>query len=374
MNPEIAVEILETVRLSHRDSNVLSGYNIDRPRKGETYNSCYIPILGWVMGKAAPVSSIQVSIGDRAIQTIPVDRVRKDVDPVLSKVGFEASFDIDNLHDSTSELRLFANFADGRQELISIVKTSKLPSTFMEIPGPDFIIIGAMKAATSAIYDYIGKHPRAISRYPKELHFFTLHFDKGLDWYREQFDSVRLNSKGEKLLTGEGSPTYLIDPNAPSRIMTAFPNVKIIACLRNPSDRSISQYYHQVNRVKDEQRSIEEAFSAEELAKLPDRCQSATQHYILNGLYAQHLKNWFQVCPKEQMLILNYHDLETQPDRFIERLFSFLDLQDFLLTSLEKIYENKYPAPPVEVKQRLDEFFKPYNQELESLLEMQFNW
>jgi hypothetical protein len=51
-----------------------------------------------------------------------------------------------------------------------------------------------------------------------------------------------------------------------------------------------------------------------------------------------------------------------------------LELQDFLPTNIEKIYANQYSQPPLEVKQRLDDFFKLHNQELEKLLDVELLW
>ncbi len=103
---------------------------------------------------------------------------------------------------------------------------------------PDFIIIGAMKAATSAIYEYLMQHPSVTHRLPKELHFFTLNYDKGLDWYLSQFESSQGNNGNRDLLIGEASPSYLTSKETPKLIYQLFPDVKIIISLRNPTDRA----------------------------------------------------------------------------------------------------------------------------------------
>ena len=191
---------------------------------------------------------------------------------------------------------------------------------------PDFIIIGAMKAATSAIYEYLMQHPGIAHRLPKELHFFTLNYEKGLDWYLSQFESIKESSRNQNLLVGEASPSYLTSKEVPELIYQLFPDVKIIISLRNPTDRTISHYYHQLNRVKDETRSIELAFSQQEIADLGKKPLSKTNSYIQLSRYAHQVKNWLNVFPKEQILILNYHDLEVYPDDFLQKIFYFLNL------------------------------------------------
>lgn len=236
---------------------------------------------------------------------------------------------------------------------------------------PDFIIIGAMKAATSAIYEYIMQHPRVVYRLPKELHFFTLNYEKGLDWYLSQFEFAAIEDSQGKLLVGEASPSYLTSREAPDLIYRFFPEVKIIVSLRNPTDRAISQYYHQLNRVKDEHRPIEEAFSDREIANLTQEPHSKTHSYLQLGKYARQLKKWLEVFPAEQILILNYHDLETRPNYFVTQIFNFLDLEDYQIPAIKKIYSNQYPSVSAEIKARLDRYFEPEARELENSIGMQ---
>lgn len=238
---------------------------------------------------------------------------------------------------------------------------------------PDFIIIGAMKAATSAIYEYLMQHPLVTHRLPKELHFFTLNFDQGLDWYLSQFKSVKDNPLNQNLLIGEASPSYLTSKEAPKRIYQLFPEVKIIISLRNPADRAISHYYHQFNRVKDETRPIELAFSQQEIDNLDKQPISKTSSYLHLGRYAHQIKNWLEIFPSEQMLILNYHNLEKDPNHFMSQIYTFLDLENKTINNFQKIYSNQYPAVPYDIKARLMQYFTPCDRELEELIGMRLN-
>ena len=188
-----------------------------------------------------------------------------------------------------------------------------------------------------------------------------------------QFEFPTDNNQDQKLLIGEASPSYLPSKEVPKLIYESCPNVKIIISLRNPTDRAISHYYHQVNRVKDETRPIELAFSSQEIADLEKKPYSKTSSYIQLGKYFTQVKNWLNVFPKEQVLVLNYHTLETNPDNFIKKIFAFLELPNYLIADVKKIYDNQYPAIPLEIKQRLDEYFKPYNQEISDFLDIQLD-
>ena len=377
------VRILDFTRLGSKNSGSIYAYHLDRPRKGDNYDTHHLPFAGWVLSKKSPIVSLEFIVEGKLLHKTQLNHPRPDVlkaHPDVSvspeNVGFSTALAMEAICETeASQLLIQAVFEDGSLEPLFRIQFScqLLEYDSVEKLGPDFLIIGAMKAATSAIYDYLSHHPRVIRRYPKELHFFTLYFDRGLDWYLSQFSPVRENPQGKPLLTGEASPTYLVDPEAPARVRKFFPNTKIIASLRNPTDRAISQYYHQVKRVQNEKRSIERAFSEAELAKIGKKPVSSTEHYIRNGLYAQYLKNWFEVFPAEQILVLDYHELDTDPDGFVEKVFGFLGLQDFLLRDVQPVFAGNNPPPPPEVKQRLDEYFQPYNEELEILTQINFS-
>jgi hypothetical protein len=111
--------------------------------------------------------------------------------------------------------------------------------------GPDFIGIGAMKAATYWIYHCLDAHPEICMSSRKELHFFEkpANYRMGIGWYTSHFSHC---SEGKVL--GEITPAYLSSPDAPVLIHRHYPRVKIFACLRNPVERAYSHYRFEVVR------------------------------------------------------------------------------------------------------------------------------
>ena len=116
---------------------------------------------------------------------------------------------------------------------------------------PDFIIIGAQKSGTTSMYAYLEQHPDIIGSLNKEIHFFdggtnpkVDNFKKGINWYKAHFPLCE-NVENKKIF--EASPLYIFSPLVPKRIANYIPKVKVIALLRNPSDRAISHYFHNNN-------------------------------------------------------------------------------------------------------------------------------
>ena len=115
---------------------------------------------------------------------------------------------------------------------------------------PDFLIIGTMKGGTTVLYDFINMHNNIESAAKKEIHFFSLNYHKGKDWYLNHFPND--SSK----LSGEASPTYFDTASTsliPDLIKSFNPNIKIILIVRDPIERAVSQFNHfrKINKIKE---------------------------------------------------------------------------------------------------------------------------
>lgn len=109
---------------------------------------------------------------------------------------------------------------------------------------PDFIIIGAMKAATSTVYRQLAAQRGIFMAEPKEPNFFSdaERWALGLDWYRGLF---AIAEPGD--LCGEASTHYTKLPTFPEalpRLRAALPDVRLVYMMRHPVDRLISHFSH----------------------------------------------------------------------------------------------------------------------------------
>lgn len=108
----------------------------------------------------------------------------------------------------------------------------------------DFLVIGAQKSGTTSIFNYLSSHPSIFMPQCKEVCFFTRDFERGVDWYfSNYFPSAPASS-----IKGEASPHYMYFKNVPERIASLFPDIKLIAVLRNPITRAYSHYQMTVRR------------------------------------------------------------------------------------------------------------------------------
>lgn len=245
---------------------------------------------------------------------------------------------------------------------------------------PKFIIIGPMKTATSALYEYINQHPLVLPCIEKEIHFFNdpHKFSYGKDWYKAHFPLI---PPGASFITGEASPGYIVN-NVQDKVFQMFPKIKAIALIRNPVDRALSHYQHNVKHGF-ERRTFPEAISSElEVVKSWNNPKEVLQvsnwrgntGYVLIGFYYYFLQQWLDVFPQEQFLIINNQDLLVNPESTMEQVFQFLGLDHHTAQEYPKYNSNSYNPIDENIRLQLADVFRPHNQKLEELLQRQLNW
>ena len=248
---------------------------------------------------------------------------------------------------------------------------------------PDFLIIGTQKGGTSSLYANLQQHPQVAGAFRKEVKFFDCNYPHGMMWYRSHFE-YRAALRSNQALTGEASPYYMYHPVAANRIKKELPGVKMIALLRNPVERAYSHYNHMFRSGR-ETLSFEEAINREEerlageVEKISaDPYYSVYTHmhfsYLGRGRYVEQLKRSFSLFPREQILVLNSRDLFENPDDAFQQSLKFLGLPEWHPTEYKVKNQASYSGMPAGMRQRLVDYFKPYNEQLEDLLGMKFNW
>ena len=239
-------------------------------------------------------------------------------------------------------------------------------------PLPDFLILGAQKAGTTALYAYLRWHPEITGPSFKEVSFFDRHYVKGERWYRAHMP-VRRRS-----LVGEASPSYLFHPLAPERVAGMLPGARLIALLRNPVDRAFSHYQHEVALGR-EPLSFEDAVDREdermqgELERMlrdPSYFSLAWWNYtyVARGRYAEQLERWFAAFPREQLLVLFTEELSADTAATYRRVLDFLGVTARDLESYPRIFDRDYADMNPGTRARLDKEFEDPNRRLASLL------
>jgi len=254
----------------------------------------------------------------------------------------------------------------------------KATSTLRPLPG--FLIIGAQKAGTTALYAYLRRHPQIAGPSWKEVSFFDRHYARGEAWYRGNFPNA-LRARG---LVGEASPSYLFHPLAPQRAAALVPDAKLIALVRNPVDRALSHYQHEVALGR-EPLSFEDALEAEdgrlggEEARMvadPSYFSHAWWNYTYRarGHYAEQLERWLEHFPAQQLLIVPSEELLGSPVDAHARVLQFLGVPARRLDSYPRVFERQYEPMLKETRVRLAAEFAEPNRRLYELLGRDLGW
>ncbi|MGB5969191.1 MAG: sulfotransferase domain-containing protein [Spirulinaceae cyanobacterium] len=250
---------------------------------------------------------------------------------------------------------------------------------------PDFIVGGFSKCGTTSLHSYLTSHPQVLAATEKEIFFFSHFLDKGNDWYFAHFPAIQ----EQNYLTGEASSFYLFWAN-PKQILELLPKIKLICLIRNPVDRVIS-FFYQLQRIGHQQISLEESLSLSikclqdlsptDILNLPNKVlknysipEQLSLIHMLSGLYIYFVKEWLNIFPKEQFLILKSEDFYHNPATTMKQVHCFLDLPDYHLKEYRIYNPGSYSCVPEDLRCQLAEFFQPYNQQLEECLGRSLNW
>jgi hypothetical protein len=230
---------------------------------------------------------------------------------------------------------------------------------------PNFLIIGAAKAGTNALYHYLRQHPQIYMSPWKEPKFFAFETEADLGFraangrdapvnasvildqaeYEELFDDAR---DGE-LARGEASTHYLYVEKSPGRIKTLIPDARLIAVLRNPVDRAFSSYQH---LVRDDLEPLDFG------AALDAEPQRIAEHYAYlyrytdMGFYSQQLDRYEKTFSENQLCVLLYDDLRSDPEGTCRQIFSFLGVDEDFVPDMSGEY-NRSGVPKNRFMHRL---------------------
>jgi hypothetical protein len=261
---------------------------------------------------------------------------------------------------------------------------------------PDFLVIGVVKGGTTSIFKYISQHPQVAPGIAKEVKYFknNNYAKHDLNWYRSHFPLNRQITKDMRI-TGEASPQYFHNPEAPSRVHQVMPNAKLIVLLRNPVDRAYSHYSMNKRNLKQKRgvevqaefkKVVEEEMDLLSRFRPPAPPSENTHSYtkensaigrkcfhLASGIYINSLHRWLSFFAKENFLVLKSEDLFENPELITDQVYQFL-----CLSSHQGVYdvfnEGSRQTIDKDLRERLVEFYKPYNQILYDYLDRDFQW
>lgn len=236
---------------------------------------------------------------------------------------------------------------------------------------PNFIHIGSAKAGSTYLWEvckeHLGIYTHADSDNPN---FFTTQYHKGLPFYEDTYFPTVADEKA----VVEFSNSYLVHPPALTRVARHLPDVRLTVTVRNPIERCYRSWagaHYQGRHGLDPDKGVGIPF--DQLLH-PNRT-TYFRAWAVPGFYAQHLQTVYSLFPRERVLVMVFDDLESDPEGFLRRYFTFLGVDPEFKTSLIGVDINpdtdeakSYRGMSDEMRSELGDIFREDLAELSQML------
>jgi hypothetical protein len=248
-----------------------------------------------------------------------------------------------------------------------------------ELLRPSVLVIGAMKAGTSALFNCLLTHPQFVTPQYKELHFFdqknqTIWSD---EYYLNQFPRVR--NVANRLVTGEASPGYYAF-DAVDRMKELLPGAKLIFMKRDPVDRAVSHLFHNRNTGVQEHPLAALTMGYEAIMELVglseiefrvalqkiETGELPINRFVLMGCYELLLRPWRRTFG-DQLLVVHFDDFSNDINATMDRVFDFVGLDPHPISKPLDTNAGRYDVNTEEMKEvrnKLSEFYRRVDREL----------
>jgi hypothetical protein len=252
---------------------------------------------------------------------------------------------------------------------------------------PDFLLAGFPKCGTTSLYHYLIQHPNILSGAAKEMWFFSNPPNtRTFGWYKSQYpyqlDRFIAALVNKRLICGDASPDYLFKQSSIDTLTKTLPDAKYVVLVRNPVERSYSYFQHETRAgrialpfdtlVEKEYEYFQKHGIAghEQLYDHP----ALKDTFLLGSLYSVYVGNLLKKIKRKQLLILSAEQLFVSPHKVFKKVCDFLELDQAEGISFKARNVGGYKAVEIPMRSFLEEFYAPYNRELEKLTGETFNW
>jgi hypothetical protein len=221
---------------------------------------------------------------------------------------------------------------------------------------PTFFMVGAARAGTTSMYDYLRAHPQ-IYMPPsssgvagKEPSFFCDLVPPWATKFRDLDSYLSLYEKGRGYAAvGDGSTNYLVAPESAGRIRERYPHAKILMILRNPVARAHSLYRYICAWGFEDAPTFEKGLAREagrlNNARFIKEWQLLYHAFLYyhSGLYAEQVARYLSEFPREQVHIVLFDDMKKDLLGTVQGIYRFLGVDPTYEPDLDSRNASTFP-------------------------------
>jgi Sulfotransferase family len=221
---------------------------------------------------------------------------------------------------------------------------------------PDFFVIGAPKAGTTALHAALATHPQLFLSSVKEPKFFLCdeqppprekgpgdaHSAQEWVWRRDRYEAL-FDGAPPGALRGESTPFYLSDFRAQRRMREAVPEARLIAVVRDPVDRAYSNWAHLWADGLEPEADFLTACALED-----ERAAAGWARfwrYRRLGRYGEQLDHLLSLFASEQVHVLRYRELVDAPAAAVDGICAFLGVDEGVVSEVPSANVSTYVPP-----------------------------
>ncbi len=221
---------------------------------------------------------------------------------------------------------------------------------------PDFLIVGAPKAGTTALHAALAQHPEIFMTSPKEPKFWLCdgapppawrgpgdaHSQQEWIWRADEYTAL-FDSAPPGSVRGESTPFYLWSRGAHRRIAEALPGVRLIAVVRDPIDRAYSNWQHLWSDGLEPVPDFEQAFALQD-----ERVRAGWApfwRYRDLGRYGEQLEHLHRHIGPERVLVMRYRDIVDDPPAAVDRACRFLGITTGMVATIPRDNARDFVEP-----------------------------
>lgn len=213
---------------------------------------------------------------------------------------------------------------------------------------PDSFIVGAFKAGTTAMYEYLRAHPQVFMSVPKEPMYFGRDLTPRYRRMSEEEYLALFREAREDQRAGEASPWYLYSASAPAEIDAFAPDGQVIIMLRNPVDVMYAQHSQLVFNRREDLADFAAALDAEEDRRQGDRIpvdaiRPEALYYRHSVRFAAQVRRYLDVFGRERIHFIVFDDLLADPRGAYRSTLEFLNVDPAFEIDLSVYNPNRRP-------------------------------